>query len=187
MPWLETAPVEERIQFIQDALSDRFTMSELCARYGVSRRIGYKWLSRYEEEGRRGLRDRSRAPHHCPHRIDDELAELICDFRREHPFWGARKLLRVLADRNPRVMRIPVVVRHKERSGGVRDAAGVPASNATFPIYDNFMKRCGCVTALIDPASYARESWPRSHRPFPAAERRAPIPDSGFRPPGGME
>ena len=101
MPWLETVPVEERLQFIQDALSDRFTMSELCARYGVSRRIGYKWLARYEEEGRRGLKDRSRAPHHCPHRIDHELAEIICDFRREHPFWGARKLLRVLADRNP--------------------------------------------------------------------------------------
>ena len=49
MPWLETSPVEERIQFIDDALSDRFTMSELCARYGISRRVGYKWLARYEE------------------------------------------------------------------------------------------------------------------------------------------
>ena len=29
MPWLETAPVDERIRFIQDALSDRFTMSAL--------------------------------------------------------------------------------------------------------------------------------------------------------------
>ncbi len=91
MPWLETAPVEERIQFIQNALSDRFSLSELCARYGVSRRIGYKWLARYEEEGRRGLKNRSRAPHHCPHRIADELADIVCDFRREHPFWGARK------------------------------------------------------------------------------------------------
>jgi transposase-like protein len=76
MPWLETSPVEERIQFIADALGDRFTMSELCARYGISRRVGYKWLARYEEEGRRGLRDRSRAPHHCPHRIEDELRSL---------------------------------------------------------------------------------------------------------------
>ncbi len=99
--------MEERIQFIQDALSDRFAMAELCARYGVSRRIGYKWLARYEEEGRRGLKDRSRAPHNCSHRIDDELAEIICAFRREHPFWGARKLLRVLADRHPRVTQWP--------------------------------------------------------------------------------
>ena len=103
MPWLETAPVDERIQFIQDALSDRFTMSELCARYGISRRIGYKWLARYEEEGRRGLRDRSRAPHHCPHRIVADRAEMICELRREHPFGGARKLLRLLSTRHPKV------------------------------------------------------------------------------------
>src|SRR5712692_4822605 len=103
MPWLETAPVDERMRFIQDALSDRFTMSELCARYGVSRRVGYKWVARYEEEGRRGLHDRSRAPHHCPHRIPEEHAELLCELRREHPHWGARKLLRILATRHPGV------------------------------------------------------------------------------------
>src|SRR5712692_10868741 len=27
-------------------------MSELCARYGVSRWVGYKWMARCEEEGR---------------------------------------------------------------------------------------------------------------------------------------
>jgi putative transposase len=107
MPWLETAPVDERIQFIQDALSDRFTMSELCARYGVSRRVGYKWLERYEQEGRRGLQDRSRAPHHCPHRIDAEIAELICALRRAHPFWGARKLLKILDTRHPQIRAWP--------------------------------------------------------------------------------
>lgn len=103
MPWSETTPVDERLQFIQDALSDRFTMAGLCARYGVSRRVGYKWLARYEEEGRPGLRDRSRAPHHCPHRIEPAVAELLCELRRQHPFWGARKLLRVLTTRHPQV------------------------------------------------------------------------------------
>ena len=103
MPWLETAPVDERIRFIQDALSDRFTMSELCARYGVSRRVGYKWLARYEEEARRGLRDCSRAPHHCPHGIQAEIVELLCAQRREHPHWGARKLLRILTTRHPQL------------------------------------------------------------------------------------
>jgi transposase InsO family protein len=92
--------VDERNRFIDDALSDRFTMAALCARYGVSRRVGYKWLARFEEEGRQGLRDRSRAPHHCPHRIRPELAELLCAFRRAHPFWGARKLLRILSQRH---------------------------------------------------------------------------------------
>ena len=43
MPWKESDAMDERLQFVTDALSDRFTMTELCERYGVSRRIGYKW------------------------------------------------------------------------------------------------------------------------------------------------
>jgi transposase len=75
-------------------------MSELCARYGVSRRIGYKWLARYDAEGRRGLADRSRAPHHCPHKIPSQMAELLVAERTAHPHWGARKLLKVLGTRH---------------------------------------------------------------------------------------
>lgn len=77
--------MDERLRFIQDARSDRSTMAELCARYGICRRVGYKCLARFEEEGRRGLVDRSRAPHHCSHRIGDALARVfaavlaICD------------------------------------------------------------------------------------------------------------
>jgi len=48
MPWRESGPLEERLQFVRHAQRDRFTMSELCARYGVSRRVDYKWLARYE-------------------------------------------------------------------------------------------------------------------------------------------
>src|SRR5438477_5699357 len=97
MPWKESGPMEERLQFVRDALSDRFTMSELCARYGVSRRVGYKWLARYEADGRRGLGDRSRAPHHCPHKTATKTTELLVEAREQHPQWGVRKLLRVLS------------------------------------------------------------------------------------------
>ena len=99
--------MDERLRFVHDALSDRFTMSELCARYGVSRRIGYKWLARFETEGRRGLTDRSRAPHHCPRRTDDAVRELLLAARRAHPYWGARKLLYVLQRHHPEVLRWP--------------------------------------------------------------------------------
>lgn len=95
--------MDQRLQFVLDAQSDRFTMSELCARYGVSRRIGYKWLVRFAEEGKRGLAERSRAPHSCPHKIRPVLAELLCEFRRSHPDWGARKLLKVLRGRHPEI------------------------------------------------------------------------------------
>ena len=93
--------MEERKQFIDDHRLGLYDMKELCARYGVSRKTGYKWLERFEEEGRRGLANRSRAPHRCPHKIGDEVANVICEARRRHPDWGPRKLLDWLEPRHP--------------------------------------------------------------------------------------
>lgn len=93
MPWLETAPVDERERFIADYQLDLYTMADLCARYNVSRKTGYKWIDRMAEGGRAALRDRSRAPHHCPHRIAADVAEQICAARQAHPSWGPRMLL----------------------------------------------------------------------------------------------
>ena len=101
MPWLETSPVEQRERFIADHRRGLYTMTELCSRYGISRKSGYKWLERFEDGGRAALRDRSRAPHHCPHRISRDVAQLICAARRAHPSWGPAKLLDWLEPRYP--------------------------------------------------------------------------------------
>jgi len=66
MPWRETSPMDQRRRFVGDYYRGFTTFSELCARYGVSRRVGYKWLERYETEGPPGLRDRTRRPHSSP-------------------------------------------------------------------------------------------------------------------------
>jgi hypothetical protein len=60
-------------------------MAELCARYGVSRKTGYKWLARYDGGGRPALRERSHAPHGFPHRTPEAVAELLCAAREAHP------------------------------------------------------------------------------------------------------
>ena len=101
MPWMETSPMEQRERFIHDHRLDLYTMVELCARYSISRKTGYKWLERFEEAGRQGLQDRSRAPHDCPHRIAEAVAALICAARQQHPSWGPAKLLAWLAPRHP--------------------------------------------------------------------------------------
>jgi len=54
--------VDQREKFIKDLRFGLFSMVELCQRYGVSRKTGYKWVQRFEEEGRHGLNDRSKAP-----------------------------------------------------------------------------------------------------------------------------
>lgn len=101
MPWLETNPMDQRLQFLEDVRLGRMTMTELCAHRQISRKTGYKWIAREKEEGRRGLADRRRAPHHCPHKITDEMAALLCAFRVKPDDWGARKLLKVLKNRHP--------------------------------------------------------------------------------------
>jgi putative transposase len=103
MPWLETSPMEQRERFIHDHRLGGYAMVELCARYGISRKTGYKWLERFEEAGRQGLQERSRAPHTCPHRTAEAVAALICAARRQHPSWGPAKLLDWLRPRYPDV------------------------------------------------------------------------------------
>ena len=79
--------LRERQRFIDDLYHGLFSMTELCARYGVSRKTGYKWLGRYDAQGRAGLWDRSHAPRQCPHKIAAEVARAICAARTAHPSW----------------------------------------------------------------------------------------------------
>ena len=94
--------MEERIRFVQDEKAGLYTMSELCERYGISRKTGYKWLARFEAEGAAGLADRSRAPVSCEHRMSGAVREALLEVRRKHPSWGPRKLLAWLEARHPR-------------------------------------------------------------------------------------
>jgi transposase len=94
--------MDQRLQFLEDVRLGRMPMTALCAHRQISRKTGYKWIAREAEEGRRGLADRSRAPHHGPHKISDEMATLLCAFRIKHDDWGARKILKVLKDRHPK-------------------------------------------------------------------------------------
>jgi putative transposase len=92
MPWLETCCVEERFQFVQEAESGNWAITELCRVYGVSRKTGYKWLARYRTEGVQALEDRSRARRSQPHAVPDAIRQLVVESRRMHRTWGPKKL-----------------------------------------------------------------------------------------------
>jgi len=102
MPWSVSTPMSPRLEFAETAARGLYTMTELCARYGISRRVGYKWLARYQAEGAAGLRDQPRRPHGSPRAIPDDVAARLIACRRAHPAWGPRKLLAYLARRHPR-------------------------------------------------------------------------------------
>lgn len=101
MPWSVTTPMTERRDFIDDYFRDLYSMTELCAHYGISRRVGYKWLHRFTTEGAAGLGDRRRAPQSCPHRTPAAVVSVLVAARQAHPTWGPRKLLPYLARRHP--------------------------------------------------------------------------------------
>jgi len=101
MPWSETTPVRERFLFVADAREDFFSVAELCQRYGISRKTGYKWLERFESEGPAGLEERSRAPHSSPYRTPGEIADRVIEFRRKHRSWGPKKLVSRLRELHP--------------------------------------------------------------------------------------
>ena len=100
MPWRDSSPMDLKTQFIADYLRQTLSVAELCYHYNISRKTGYKWIDRYLEDGATGLADRSRRPHLCPHQTNPRLVELILDARRHHPTWGAKKLLKILSNRN---------------------------------------------------------------------------------------
>jgi transposase InsO family protein len=81
-----------RSEFVSFARQDGSNLSELCRRYGISRKTAYKWLARYEVEQMAGLVDRSRRPLSSPKRTAEEMETLIVSLRQEHPAWGGRKL-----------------------------------------------------------------------------------------------
>ena len=101
MPWRESSPMEQRLQFVREYVTGLFTMTELATQYEISRKTGYKWVAEYEAGGASALQDRSRRPHHSPHAIAPELVDAILAVRRRHPQWGPRKLLAVAARQDP--------------------------------------------------------------------------------------
>jgi len=48
MPWKNVTPMEEIIRFVLLAQSTRFTVTELCEQFGISRKTGYKDLEATE-------------------------------------------------------------------------------------------------------------------------------------------
>jgi transposase InsO family protein len=92
MPWRDVSLVSQREEFVMLAVKEGSNMSDLCRRFGISRKTGYKWIERYRQEGKKGLCDLSRKPSNSPLRTCRETEKAVLRLRDEHPAWGGRKL-----------------------------------------------------------------------------------------------
>lgn len=128
MPWMEADAMSQRIEFVVRAMRGESTVSELCRKYGVSRKTGHKWLRRYRETGSLvGLEEVSRRPHSSPGRTPVNIEERVVELRKRHG-WAGRKLSRLL-EREGIIVSASTVDRIIRRRGLVReDRSSRPAT-----------------------------------------------------------
>jgi putative transposase len=101
MPWTQTDAVLERQKFVKVVLSGRWTMTETCQRFGISRQTGYEVMARHAERGMAGLSDASRAPRTHPNQSPPEIEAAVLRVRKARPTWGSKKILATLERERP--------------------------------------------------------------------------------------
>ena len=98
MPWKEVKTMELRKEFVLLARKGEVPFKELCRRYNIAPKTGYKWLQRFKTEGEAGLNDRSRRPHHQPRKTAPETEQAVLEYRQECNVWSGRKIARLMKD-----------------------------------------------------------------------------------------
>ena len=91
MPWQERCTMSLRQEFLFLANQPGSNFSQLCQRFGISRKTGYKWRQRHRQDSNDALVDRSRRPRRSPRRSEPELERQALMIRDETG-WGARKI-----------------------------------------------------------------------------------------------
>ncbi|MCP2041370.1 transposase InsO family protein [Neisseria sp. HSC-16F19] len=81
---------ELRQEFVTLARKADANISELCRRFGISRKTAYKWLKRDN------MQDQSRRPHRSPNRTPAATEAQVLALRDRHPALGGRKIAHVL-------------------------------------------------------------------------------------------
>lgn len=91
MPWAEVSTMSLRYEFVLLSLKAGANMAELCRRFRVSRKTGYKWRERFLRGGPTALKDHSRRPRRSPKRTPVPIQSAVIQLRR-HRRWGGRKI-----------------------------------------------------------------------------------------------
>lgn len=101
MAWENFKVEQQRLQVVEAYSKGHSSMTDICKRYGISRKTGYKWYDRFLELGSEGLRDRSKAPH-IPNQCYSNLQiEKAIDLKLRKRTWGPKKILVKLKELYP--------------------------------------------------------------------------------------
>jgi transposase InsO family protein len=96
MPWKVTTTMEQKIEFICEWRTGKYTITELCKSFKISRPTAYKLISRLENQGFEGLKQNSRAPGKHPNATKENIIESILKLKKKYKLWGAKKIRELL-------------------------------------------------------------------------------------------
>jgi transposase len=138
MPWKETTAMEQKIEFICEWRTGKYTITELCKNFGISRPTAYKLISRFENQGYEGLKKQSRKPFTHPNATNEDIVNGILKLKEKHPRWGAKKIRRLMfneysEDEIPSVVTVHNILR---KNGFVCPQKRLRRVKPVFPIFD---------------------------------------------------
>jgi transposase InsO family protein len=88
--------MNQKVEFVCEWRTGKFTITELCKTFEISRTTAYKIIDRFEKSGYEGLREQSRTPRKHPNETKDHIVKAILILKDKHPRWGAKKIKKLL-------------------------------------------------------------------------------------------
>lgn len=92
MPWKNKTTMDQKVEFICEWLTQKYTITELSKSFQISRPTAYNLINRYEKLGISGLREQEKAPINHPNRTKEYVVKHILDLKNKHKLWGAKKI-----------------------------------------------------------------------------------------------
>ena len=99
MSWNNGNKTLLREEFVNLAKSGT-NITQLCYRFNISRKTGYKWINRAKKSSSKNFKDRSCRPHHIVYHVSEEIKDLLISTRCLNPHWGAKKIKAYLINRH---------------------------------------------------------------------------------------
>src|SRR5262249_23925118 len=137
MPWGVVSLMSLRQEFVRMSEKKAVSFTELCQRYGISRKSGYKWLGRYRKQGAEGLIDQSRRPKSRRGKLAKPPENPLRCLRPRPPGGGARKIRFLLKPKGK----------------------AMPACSTITALFHRH--------GLIEPNAQAKPNWQRFERELP--------------------
>lgn len=138
MPWKATTTMEQKIEFICEWRTGKYTITELCKNFEISRPTAYKLIFRFENQGYDGLKEQSRAPREHPNATGENIVKGILKLKDKYPRWGAKKIRILLFNDFKKEIVPSVVTVHNilKKNGLVCPQKRMRRVKPVFPIFD---------------------------------------------------